>query len=173
MPRRTTTFHSNPGLRRAACPGSLPVMANRITTWKPDTCRCELHYAWDDELPEPKRVHVLAGASVLCPLHEPLGGDLDTVFDAVVRLNRAKNAACGCLEKVTGQPPGWAVDELGIVTLDTAGLTAEQLAELPAQIKAELSAIEQREGDRYDKPTTKGDADAKADSELKDRIKLG
>ena len=28
-----------------------------ITTWSPDTCGCELHYEWDDTLPEGQRVH--------------------------------------------------------------------------------------------------------------------
>ena len=28
-----------------------------ITTWSPDTCGCELHYEWDDAIPEAERVH--------------------------------------------------------------------------------------------------------------------
>ncbi len=28
-----------------------------ITTWRPDTCECELHYEWDDTQPEDQRVH--------------------------------------------------------------------------------------------------------------------
>lgn len=32
-------------------------MAKHITTWKPDTCDCIIHYEWDDSVPAEERVH--------------------------------------------------------------------------------------------------------------------
>ena len=29
----------------------------QTTTWRPDTCDCELHYSWDDSVPAEERVH--------------------------------------------------------------------------------------------------------------------
>lgn len=61
------------------------------TRWRPDTCGCDLVYAWDDALPAAQRVH-LGVAAVPCAMHAGLV-DPATIHQAVMGENVAKNVA--------------------------------------------------------------------------------
>lgn len=70
----------------------------KVTTWRPDTCDCELHYEWDTDHPEDSRVHTPVEVhphghgTKRCPLHSH-HGDVHDLHNAVVAHNRAKNKA--------------------------------------------------------------------------------
>lgn len=44
-------------------------MVIQITTWSPDTCKCEFSYTWDDEEPQDQRVHTFYAVHNVCDAH--------------------------------------------------------------------------------------------------------
>lgn len=76
-------------------------MTIRITTWRPDTCDCELHYSWDDQVSEDARVHTpidsfthpVTGSvhsTKKCSAHTSVT-DVTRLHTAVLKENRLKN----------------------------------------------------------------------------------
>lgn len=73
----------------------------KITTWKPDTCECEIHYQWDDSVPEDQRVHVPIDSftdsqgkirqTKKCQHHNK--HDLHTAHAKILEENQGKNFA--------------------------------------------------------------------------------
>lgn len=57
-------------------------MSINITSWKPDTCDCELHYSWDNSLSEDLRVHVPV-ASVTTNTGEVIPRKVCAIHDAI------------------------------------------------------------------------------------------
>lgn len=44
-------------------------MAKHITSWRPDTCNCEIQYEWDDTQPQNEREHKIISHSRKCDAH--------------------------------------------------------------------------------------------------------
>lgn len=78
----------------------------QITTWRPDTCKCVIHYEWDDAVPVEQRVHTPVEQAVkhdgtvvprvVCPAHAGMNlgaGKKAEHFAAVQGENRMKNRA--------------------------------------------------------------------------------
>jgi hypothetical protein len=64
-------------------------MAEKLTTWSPDTCGCRIEYQWDDEIDATSRTHTFTQTFKTCPAHLSLRGvDL---YDALVDENTRKN----------------------------------------------------------------------------------
>ena len=61
-----------------------------ITTWRPDTCDCEIEYAWDDSIPQDGRVHTAHKINRVCPAHV---AETDKVkhYETVLEENHRKN----------------------------------------------------------------------------------
>lgn len=68
----------------------------KTTTWRPDTCDCELFYEWDTDHPEDVRVHTPVEThphghgTRRCKKHAHLA-DVNSLHDNVLAENRAKN----------------------------------------------------------------------------------
>jgi hypothetical protein len=63
------------------------------TTWRPDTCGCEIVYEWDRDLPAEERVHS-AVSNTKCKVHESIEDVVDhyeSVKDENVTKNRVVN----------------------------------------------------------------------------------
>ena len=73
-------------------------MVMKTTTWRPDTCGCELHYDWDTDHHEdirvhtPREVHPHGHVTKRCPKHSHHVSVHD-LHAAVLAENRAKNMA--------------------------------------------------------------------------------
>jgi hypothetical protein len=94
-----------------------------ITTWRPDTCECVIHYSWDSEVPEEQRVHtpveeVLATTGEIikrkvCAAHsgviESEGKHLEH-HDKVLEENQRKNLVIEHIKETLGQEPEWSFD---------------------------------------------------------------
>lgn len=75
-------------------------MTINITTWTPDTCGCQIHYAWDDSVPAEERIHspvegVTAHGGTFIPTkrcqHHEHHKDTRAHHDAVLEENQRKN----------------------------------------------------------------------------------
>lgn len=68
-------------------------MTQHITTWRPDTCECEVQYSWDDSVPAEERVHSLHKVVKACAEHpadaHEVGTDMSQVH--VHQKNTHKN----------------------------------------------------------------------------------
>lgn len=60
----------------------------KITTWRPDTCGCEIEYSWDDTQSEDVRTHSAHKINKACEFHS---GDKDTHYGVVLDENKRKN----------------------------------------------------------------------------------
>lgn len=70
-------------------------MAIRITTWRPDTCGCEIQYSWDDAVPQEEREHSLHQVTRACGMHAHL--DHPEVYEYVGDENTTKNISLGII----------------------------------------------------------------------------
>ena len=61
----------------------------KTTTWRPDTCDCEVEYDWDTETSEDARVHTPKQFNRRCAPHQALSEQMQ--WGAVVDENRRKN----------------------------------------------------------------------------------
>lgn len=120
-----------------------------ITTWRPDTCGCEIQYAWDDSVPTEQRVHTVHAVLKSCELHPP--ADVGTLLeDTPVRArNFQKNDSIKKLADALGITDGkemaaiqWHHDEDGklVLTLPDDHKDKMQLAE--SAVAAEGVAVE-------------------------------
>ena len=71
-------------------------MALQKTSWRPDTCGCEIEYTWDDTQAEDVRVHTPVKV-VACSIHQSVGGGVVGKHTAVVTENRKKNLTVGAI----------------------------------------------------------------------------
>ena len=58
-----------------------------ITTWRPDTCGCEIDYKWDTDKPAEMRTHTVVRAKK-CNLHS---GGMAEVYESEKTENTTKN----------------------------------------------------------------------------------
>src|SRR3990167_10921300 len=63
----------------------------KTTTWRHDTCDCEIEYEWDDTLSADDRMHRAKKINKACAEHANLDIDKYEHFNAVLRENRGKN----------------------------------------------------------------------------------
>ena len=71
----------------------------KITTWRPDTCGCELEYEWDDTTTGDNRVHTFKRATRQCPAHAGLTPK--NCYNNTLDENKRKNILFGeILEKM-------------------------------------------------------------------------
>ena len=73
-------------------------MAIKETRWQPDTCGCEIVYAWNSEVAETQRTHSVSKVTKRCQAHS--SHDEQQVFDIVVDENKRKNIAFEEVKKV-------------------------------------------------------------------------
>jgi len=66
----------------------------QYTTWRPDTCDCELTYEWDDSLPLNKRTHAIHTINKSCLAHSALSVKTEH-YDKVIEENKRKNILYG------------------------------------------------------------------------------
>lgn len=88
-------------------------MRRKVTTWRPDTCGCTIHYEWDFDLPVEERVHTPVehvttydGRFVphsKCERHAHLP-DHVSHYNAVLAENQKKNAAFNLLAELLFGP---------------------------------------------------------------------
>lgn len=73
------------------------------TLWRPDTCGCEIVYAWDTEVDPAQRVHSLV-SSKPCKVHADLGyvADDTSHYEAIKSENTMKNQVLA--EAITAIP---------------------------------------------------------------------
>ena len=64
-------------------------MALNITTWSPDTCKCEIEYEWDDAVSQDLRIHSAHKINKACPFHQ--FADKVQHYNAVHEENTRKN----------------------------------------------------------------------------------
>ena len=55
----------------------------KITTWRPDTCECEIEYSWDDTVPQDQRVYTAHQINRACPAHQAIANKVQH-FSAVL-----------------------------------------------------------------------------------------
>ncbi len=69
-------------------------MATRETLFHPDSCACQVTYAWDDAV-APEQIEFTPVSIVPCELHAPTltSKGLQAAFDEVLAHNRAAAAA--------------------------------------------------------------------------------
>lgn len=89
----------------------------KTTTWRPDTCDCELEYSWDDILDENTRTHTISKINKACSYHQI--ADKDKHYNIVLDENQRKNNLLG---KILKNVPT-AVDEI----IQDDGSTTKQL----------------------------------------------
>lgn len=65
-------------------------MAKHTTTWRPDTCNCEVQYEWDDAEPQETRQHTVKAVTRKCAAHQEHGHDAQ-VFTRLLNENSRKN----------------------------------------------------------------------------------
>lgn len=86
------------------------------TTWRPDTCGCEIVFEWDETIPASERQHEFKKFNKKCQHHnaEP---DMAKIHDE----NKTKNAAVSEVEKLT-KKYSWSFDAGRnlIITLDVS-----------------------------------------------------
>ncbi len=69
-------------------------MANiKVTTWRPDTCDCEIEYEWDADLDGSVRTHVLKQINKVCEAHKTLS--IGEQWNAAMDENTRKNKVLG------------------------------------------------------------------------------
>lgn len=78
---------------------------NKHTTWRPDTCGCEVILAWDDADPDTDHTPVFVTP---CPAHDDGSGDPVT-GPAILAENRGKNRAIAALQE---HAPGLKSEEI-------------------------------------------------------------
>lgn len=135
-------------------------MATNVTKWRPDTCGCEIDYAWDSEAPVENRVHTLV-ASIPCLIHENLGykpNDLvhyAAIVDENTRKNRVFAHAVETIAALTETVAGgktryrvedyeWVFDARRDMKFTLARGTQAQLVQVDAKVAADLGAKVQR-----------------------------
>jgi len=93
----------------------------RHTTWKPDTCSCEIVLAWEDSIPSPD--HMLERVNHKCQVHS-ISSDSD-VLEKVFEENRRKNKAFAELQKdipaLTPEFYEWSFDDKRDLTITLHG----------------------------------------------------
>lgn len=62
----------------------------KVTTWRPDTCECELEYDWDTESDLASRVHTIVKIINACSAHS-VETDMIKHYDLVLDENGRKN----------------------------------------------------------------------------------
>jgi hypothetical protein len=62
-------------------------MAIKITTWRPDTCECEIEYEWDDNGVDENKVHTLKKFNKVCQAHS----SNQSGYGSVLTENQNKN----------------------------------------------------------------------------------
>lgn len=84
-------------------------MTINITTWRPDTCDCVIHYSWDNSVNEDNRVHTPVEQVIthdgqvvkrkVCPAHSSFGvqGKHVEHHDAIKEENQRKNKVLGII----------------------------------------------------------------------------
>lgn len=71
-------------------------MTMQVTTWKPDTCGCEIEYQWDDSVSQDNRTHSL---KVIKPCAIHASDPHPTAYQNVLNENQSKNLAIELLVK--------------------------------------------------------------------------
>lgn len=64
----------------------------KTTRWKPDTCKCEIEYEWDDSIPQNERVHVFKRFIQQCPHHQ------EADWSKALQHNQEKNQAIAAIK---------------------------------------------------------------------------
>jgi hypothetical protein len=120
----------------------------KITTWRPDTCECEIEYEWDDTLNENVRVHKIHEILKACPVHQNLKKDKH--WGIVLDENTRKNKFLGEVLKDPnlreetfdgdGNSTGyklkkglkyvWSFDDKRVLRAEIIGITQNQKATL-------------------------------------------
>jgi hypothetical protein len=95
----------------------------QTTTWRPDTCDCEIEYEWDDTLSEVQRTHAIKQFNHKCSFHQKAD---DTIqYGDVVEENTRKNKTISEIVNVLGADsvkPGdleWSFDGSRNLTVNT------------------------------------------------------
>ncbi len=116
----------------------------KTTTWRPDTCGCELEYTWDSESDPSTRVHTGSNIVTVCALHQ--GMDTATHYSTVSEHNTRKNKIRAAIEtnfpslfntvtasdgstSLTLKPQygfAWKYDENHVLTITLSGFTTNQ-----------------------------------------------
>lgn len=122
---------------------------NHINCWKPDTCGCEIHYAFDDTLPPDQVVHVPVfdpyvdtngneRQTTVCPFHTGIGA-VPALHDNVLAENRTKNIFEAALLK---NYPNLAGKYLLAFTGADANRTLQVTLPVAAVLPTDLTAIQ-------------------------------
>jgi hypothetical protein len=91
------------------------------TTWRPDTCSCQLVTEWDDALPDDQRVHSMTSIVHRCEQHAAI---LDaSLFTTVREESRRKNVALGVCQGQGRDPSAipWEFDAGRTLILHVGG----------------------------------------------------
>jgi hypothetical protein len=110
------------------------------TTWRPDTCGCEIEYDWDGSVPAEQRVHTVSRVNKKCAAHASTP-DIETHFNTVMEENSRKNKHIGLIVDnfstlTTLAPNGskilkdnvvnWSYDANRVLQITITGLTTNQ-----------------------------------------------
>lgn len=119
------------------------------TTWTPDTCSCQITFAWDDQVPEGQRVFTVDKANP-CPEHT---GTLEQVFAKVLEENQNKNKVLGHVvenfpsvyEEVNGEKQlkegieyNWSFDSSRNLEVEFVGVDKSEVPLIQDSLDSEL-----------------------------------
>ncbi len=108
-----------------------------ITTWRPDTCGCELSYSWERDSSEDTRVHT-PETFTPCDAHKQ--HDLHAGHAAVIEENQRKNKVVNQLaDKLATKPTEFVFgfDENRVLKVSHSSLDSGAIAKLQVQVDQE------------------------------------
>ncbi len=133
----------------------------RLTTWRPDTCDCEVVYSWDDALPAEERIHTAHAVNKACEAHV---GGVEDIHASVLEENQRKNktlaAIASSFPNELRKPildekgnivdyaflkmPDWSIDKVTravSVDLSEHNLSDEQLAVVQSALSEQIVSV--------------------------------
>jgi hypothetical protein len=117
-------------------------MAIRETTWRPDTCGCEIVYQWDDSVAEAQRTHEVSGITKRCAAHA--SHDDQNGFTAVIDENKRKNIAFEEVKKIvpalTPEFFKYEFDGNRVLKITLTGPSQAEKAQIAAALNAKFGS---------------------------------
>ncbi len=115
-------------------------MTIKETLWRPDTCGCEIVYAWDSEAAETQRTHTISRVAKRCQAHAVF--DDQKIFDAVLDENKRKNIAFEEVKKViptlTPEFFTYEFDETRALKITLVGPSPSEKAQIHTALNSKL-----------------------------------
>lgn len=84
----------------------------KVTSWRPDTCECEIEYQWDTNDPQDTRTHTLKSI-ISCTIHRAIVGSQNQ-YSEVIRENQDKNKTLALIAESVSRLSNSVIDDMGI-----------------------------------------------------------